>query len=109
MNRTQLILIACALFTTPALIGAAPTPGCADFSSPGSWSEGKSDGGDSWSEVELGDGLTYVLRDYRVFLANAPGSFWFSPGDTGTGTVLRAIDQVEPSTPQRVYRALRFP
>ncbi len=82
MNRTSLILVTCALFTTPVLIGAAPTPGCSDFSSAGTWSEMQAAYGDSWSELHLSDGLTFGFQDSSVFLTNAPGTFWFSPGDT---------------------------
>ncbi len=82
MNRTQSILIGLILLSAPILAGAAPNPGSADFTSSGSWSEGKSDSGDSWSEVDLGDGVTFLFRDHHVFLTNSPGTFWFSPGDT---------------------------
>lgn len=103
MNKTQLILVAFTLLVRPALVGAAPTPGCADFSSPGTWSQGQSEYGDSWSELALGDGLTYQLRDSRVFLTNAPGSFWFSPGDTNVSFEYplgsMAVDVRRPSDP----------
>jgi hypothetical protein len=100
--KRPLLLITCTLFAASFFGNAAPTPGCADLTPPGSWSSYLSDGGDRY--FELGDGVTYAIsgfgfspawadgtgqwdwilqyRGAQLSLANVPGTSWYSSSDT---------------------------
>ncbi len=71
------------MFLSAPVLDAAPTPGCADFASPGTWTYEESEYGDTTFMTYLpGDGISYQFQEFKVFLTNAPGCFWYSPGDT---------------------------
>ncbi len=103
MNRTQWIPIGLALIIAPIVASPAPTPGCADVASPGTWSQMLSEFGDSTTELELSDGQTYRFQAGSVFLTNSPGTSWYSPGDTNPSFALPlttlAVDVRSPGDP----------
>ena len=103
MQRTPLIIVVSTLLTVPFLGSAAPTPGCADPIPAGIWyGEWREGGGGEWSQIRVTDGLTYMIvgqcsgwwpdisgqwnwiEPYSagICLTNAPGTPWYSPGDT---------------------------
>jgi hypothetical protein len=104
-QRTPLIIVACTLLAAPFFGSAAPAPGCADLTNPGIWSEMVSDGGDRWSELDLGDGLTYRIQGSYVYLTNTLGTSWYSAADTNisfeiylTSLVVQTRSPGDPST-----------
>ena len=83
MNQSYLMIIAaCALLAAPFLGGAAPAPGCAGSTCPGTWTELLGDYGDRSFSLDLSDGLTYRIQDSYAYLTNSLGTFWYSPADT---------------------------
>lgn len=103
MQKTSLIIVVSILLTAPFTGSAAPAPGCADPNPAGTWyGEWREGGGVEWSQIRLTDGLTYVIVGHcsgwwpdstgqwnwiepysaGICLTNAPGTPWYSPGDT---------------------------
>jgi hypothetical protein len=107
MQRTRLIIVVCTLLAAPIFGSAAPAPGCADPIPAGTW---WGTWGDGYRDLRVGDGLTYLIvgsswdptwpdsagqwdwiEPYSadVYLTNAPGTSWYSPGDTSVSFDLR--------------------
>lgn len=100
MKRSPLAIVVGILLTLPFLGGAAPTPGGADLTPPGSWTNQFSWYCGFW----MGDGLTYriyqnwtanygpdstgqwdliqLYNGSQLSLSNAPGAPWYSASDT---------------------------
>ncbi len=122
MRRTRLIIVACTLLAAPFFCSAAPTPGCADQIPATTWWGTWSDG---YRDLRVGDGLTYLIvgssadqtwpdstgqwdwiepYSARIYLTNAPGTPWYSPGDTNvsfdfhTSLLLKMRGSSTPST-----------
>lgn len=103
MKKTLLIIVVSTLLTVPFFGSAAPAPGCADPIPAGIWyGEWRLGGDGGWSQIRVTDGLTYMIvgqcsgwwpdstgqwnwiEPYSagICLTNAPGTPWYSAGDT---------------------------
>ncbi len=112
MQRASLIIVACTLLTVPFFGIAAPTPGCTDPIPAGTWyGEWREVGDAGWSQIRVTDGLTYMIVGHcsgwwpdstgqwnwiepysaGVCLTNAPGTPWYSPGDTNVAFCYQTV------------------
>jgi hypothetical protein len=105
VQRTLLIIFACTVLAAPFFVSASPAPGCADSTSPGSWTETRSEFGDWERSLDLCDGLTYRIQGSYAYLTNALGTPWYSAADTNisfeiylTSLVVTTRSPGDPST-----------
>lgn len=124
MKKTLLIILVSTLLAAPFYVSAAPAPGCADPTPAGTWKGRWFDAFPGYRSLLVGDGLTYVIygSGYEIWpdstgqwdwlepysasisLTNAPGTPWYSAGDTNvsfdfqTSLLLKIRGPMIPST-----------